>query len=207
MQFIDRLDEFLENSKIANHPFILCGDLNIDIIPDNLLSKNYLNCIHSNGFSINGREPTRVTAASSTCLGHFIFDNLTEPHSMVLNSEHLSDHYPIHLEWVIKCQIVNNEIPFRDTSFLKSRSQVEEILKIAESKLASYKIVIFEMNDADAASNLFAKSFEEVLNIFAPLKTKKNLVTKQPAWYTNKLKNLKTKRNIAHRKCFKRSEV
>ena len=64
---------------------------------------------------------------------------------MVLNSEHLSDHYPIHLEWVIKCQIVNNEIPFRDTSFLKSRSQVEEFLKIAESKLASHKIVIFEM--------------------------------------------------------------
>ena len=45
MQFIDRLDEFLENSKSANHPFILCGDLNTDIIPDNLLSQNYLNCI------------------------------------------------------------------------------------------------------------------------------------------------------------------
>ena len=92
---------------------------------------------------------------------------------MVLNSEHLSDHYPIHLEWVIKCQIVHNEIPFRDTSFLKSRSQVEEFLKIAESKLASHKIVIFEMNDADRAFNFFAKSFEEVLNMFAPLKTKK----------------------------------
>ena len=200
MQFIDRLDEFLENSKSANHPFILCGDLNIDIIPDNLLSQNYLNCIHSNGFSINGREPTRVTATSSICLDHFIFGNLTEPHSMVLNSEHLSDHYPILLEWVIKCQIVNNEVPFRDTSFLKSRSQVEEFLKIAESKLASHKIVIFEMNDADAAFKLFAKSFEEVLNMFAPLKTKKKLVTKQPARFTNKLKNLRTKRNNAHKK-------
>ena len=39
MQFIDELDEFLENSKSANHPFILCGDLYIDIIPDNLLSQ------------------------------------------------------------------------------------------------------------------------------------------------------------------------
>ena len=36
--------------------------------------------------------------------------------------------------------------------------------------------------------------------MFAPLKTKKNLVTKQPAWYTNKLKKLRTKRNNAHKK-------
>ena len=89
MQFIDRLDEFLENSKSANLPFFLYGILNIDIIPDNLLSQNFLNCIHSNGFLINGLEPIRVTAIASTCLDHFTSDKLTEPHSMKLNREHL----------------------------------------------------------------------------------------------------------------------
>ena len=37
---------------------ILCGDFNIDIIQNNLLTQNYLNAISSNGYEISSNEPT-----------------------------------------------------------------------------------------------------------------------------------------------------
>ena len=50
LEFLNKLDSFLEENNNHNHPIVICGDLNIDIMKTNLVSKNYQNTIIANGF-------------------------------------------------------------------------------------------------------------------------------------------------------------
>ena len=61
-------------------------------------------------------------------------------------------------------------------------------------------------SDVTSAFAKFENVFEEVLKLFAPkVDVTKSNIPKKPKWYDNKLKNLRTKRNKAHRnwKCNK----
>ena len=49
MKFVVNLNTFLEANQSPSFPLIICGDFNIDTLQENALSKNYLNCISSNG--------------------------------------------------------------------------------------------------------------------------------------------------------------
>ena len=51
MKFIKSLDDYLEQNTSSDMPFIICGDLNINTIEDNLI-KNYRYVISSNGFEL-----------------------------------------------------------------------------------------------------------------------------------------------------------
>ena len=56
MEFIKSLDDYLEQNSSSDMPFIICGDLNIDTIEDNLMIKNYRNVISSNGFELEAES-------------------------------------------------------------------------------------------------------------------------------------------------------
>ena len=57
--FLKVLEKFLEKQNSLSKPFVLCGDLNIDTVQQNQLTKDYLNCITSNSFKLANFEPTR----------------------------------------------------------------------------------------------------------------------------------------------------
>ena len=126
--FLDQLDQFLERNASHSTPMIICGDTNIDVLKNIALNKNYLNIITANGFNCFADEPTRETENTSTCLDHFIFQNLNLTRSFVLKEENISDHYPVIIEWD-SCQLEKPEISFRDTSFLKNKSLHDEFLQ------------------------------------------------------------------------------
>ena len=93
--FLKVLEKFLEKQNSLSKPFVLCGDLNIDTVQQNQLTKDFLNCITSNSFKLANFEPTRVTESSSTCLDHFIYQNLKSIKVETLEHENFSDHYPV----------------------------------------------------------------------------------------------------------------
>ena len=111
LEFVKTLDNFLSDKSSNKTPLIICGDFNINILEENLLTKNYSSVIDSNGFEIGPMEPTRVTVNSSTCLDHFIFQNVSKSEICVLKNEEIADHYPTMLQWSIQTSLKSKKLP------------------------------------------------------------------------------------------------
>ena len=199
LEFIDALDNFLSDKSSNRTPIIICGDFNINILEENLLIKNYLSVIDSNGFEIGPMEPTRVTEKSSTCLDDFIYQNVSKSEISVLQEEEVADHYPTVFHWSIQTSSESKKVAYRNTSFLKNPPQVQSFQeKLYEELENSYEQIISEKS-VNSCFNSFTDIFEKVLNVFAPLKTCTNKNKETPPWYDNKLKSLRNKRNKAHK--------
>ena len=125
-------------------------------------------------------EPTRVTVNSSTCLDHFIFQNVSKSEICVLKNEEIADHYPTMLQWSIQTSSKSKKVAYRNTSFLKDPSQVQNFQEKLYEKLDNSVEQIISSNSINSCFNSFTDIFEEVLNLFAPLKTciKKNKETR-----------------------------
>ena len=61
MEFIDLLDHNLEELSQPSLHFVVCGDLNINVLESNLLVNRYKTCIESNGFEFNKFQKLRST--------------------------------------------------------------------------------------------------------------------------------------------------
>ena len=62
-QFIDLVDEHLQNNTSATIPRITCDDFNMNTNSQNLISSNYDDKLNANGFSLfhSSDRPTRET--------------------------------------------------------------------------------------------------------------------------------------------------
>ena len=67
---------FSGSHPIPYLPLTFCGNFNIDTLQENALLKKYLNCILSNGYEVFAKSATRETDTSSTCLDHFVYQNI-----------------------------------------------------------------------------------------------------------------------------------
>ena len=94
LDLVDNFDNFLNDKSANKTPFIFSGDFNINILEQNLLTKDYSSAIISNGFENGPMEPTRVRETSSTCLDHYIFQNKSKSKVIVLKNEEIAVHYP-----------------------------------------------------------------------------------------------------------------
>ena len=197
IEFTEILDKVMGNISSQKIPTVICGDFNINILKNNLLTQKYINSIHSNGFSITPSEPTRVTNSSATCIDHFIYQNLIAD-CEILDNQSFSDHYPVLLRWAIKNTGDESKI-VRDTSFLRYPSIVEKYLFVLSHELE--KTFSKLSNSGISSFTAFYEVFLSVTEHYAPFKqinpNKKNLT---PKWFDNKLKNLRSERNRAHRK-------
>ena len=198
-EFIEKIDILLESFSSTNVPFIICGDINIDIFKENQLVQNYKNAIISNGFELFEPAPTRVTSSSITCIDHIIHQNITSPECLVLENQSFSDHYPVLIKWR-KCCDVHPTFIYRDTSFLKNVKEVCRYKSKLKNYLDAYKTTMLNAKNAEAAFNQFQKIFRQVTDEFAPLRTFKIESNKNPKWVSNEIKNLRTHKNKAHRK-------
>ena len=131
-QFIELLDEYLLGNTSATIPFIICGDLNIDTKSQNLISSNYVDIINANSFSLfdSSDRPTRETDHSSTCLDHFIYQNIPSIKSNILFHQNIADHYPILASWLVSdLDQTNAQCKFRNTKFIHDEPRRQLIKK------------------------------------------------------------------------------
>ena len=197
LDFVDLVEEVLGNLNSKCLPTVICGDINIDTMKQNLLTKKYKDAIHSNGFLITPNKPTRVTEKSATCLDHFIFQNLIgDVH--ILENQSFSDHFPATLKWTVKANDLESKI-VRDTSFLRSCSIVEKYLSALSHELCN--VFSAYSGCANSCFSAFHHIFLTVTEQYAPLKRiiphNRNST---PKWFDNKIKNIRTQRNLIHRK-------
>ena len=199
LEFLNKLDSFLEENNNHNHPIVICGDLNIDIMKTNLVSKNYQNTIIANGFEKSEVYPTRITKNSSTSLDHFIYRNVVNPDIEIMQFTEVSDHCPIIFKFSFSQ--VNSESKskvFRDVSFIKNAEKVKLYYETLNQNLARIRENISNAKDVDESFETFNNCFLNVTNQFAPLKKISFLSNKNPRWITNEIKNLRTKKNKAY---------
>ena len=64
IDFVYSFDQFLAKITSEKIPNIICGDINIDVIPNIFLKSNYLNAIEANGFKMISNEATRISHVS-----------------------------------------------------------------------------------------------------------------------------------------------
>ena len=203
-QFIELLDEYLQGNNSATMPFIICGDFNIDTKSQNLISSNYVDIINANGFSLfdSSDRPTRETDHSSTCLDHFIYQNIPSFKSNILFHQNIADHYPILASWLVNdLDQTDTQCKFLNTKFIHDESRRQLFLHELQEHLSVREVEILSSRDPSIAFEIFNSSFIKVFDKFAPMQNEKEIKSNNKSkWLTNSLKNLKTKRNKAHRK-------
>ena len=116
----------------------------------------------------------------------------------ILENQSFSDHFPVTLKWTVKANDLESKI-VRDTSFLRNCSIVEKYLSALSHELCN----VFSAHSgcANSCFSAFHHIFLTVTEQYAPLKriTPHNR-NSTPKWFDNKIKNMRTQRNLIHRK-------
>ena len=200
VEFVNMMDKFLDNLRSSNKPVIFRGDMNLDIMKNNLLSRNYLNSFTANGFCISSPEPTRSTNEYSSCLDHFIYQNLDKQVSVEgLKHQNFTDHNPFVLTWRANEDINKIDLMLRDNSFVNNKDAVSRYKMALEAYLNKNSDIIYKSFDPCDAFSTFNQLFLKMTENFAPLKSVDNK-QKIPKWFDNRLKNLRQKRNHTYYK-------
>ena len=115
--YLEHVEEVFEIN--GNGLQIVCGDLNTDILNENLGARVlFENMMNSQGLDlVSLREPTRETATSSTCIDA-IYSNFSVQPSQILKTT-FSDHYSLHLDMSITLELVENVFEFRSLQKLE----------------------------------------------------------------------------------------
>ena len=83
--------------------------------------------------------------------------------------------------------------------FLSCPGTSEKYVTELNQHLKNNEQSVFSRSNVNKAFDIFNRLLLEVTNVYAPMTISKTK-NKCPQWFCNKLKNLKTKRNKAHRK-------
>ena len=119
----------------------------------------------------------------------------------VVEYQILSHHYPLLLKWESKHNNGGSSKIFCDTNFLKSESQVNGFQISFDENLIEYCHLIHGSLDLEKAFNTFESVFTNVTDRCAPLVEVQTFLWIIPKWFTNYLKNLRSKRYRAHKAC------
>ena len=122
--------------------------------------------------------------------------------SNILFHQNIADHYPILASWLVNdLDQTDAQCKFRNTKFIHDESPRQLFLVELQQQLSLREVEILSSRDPSIAFEIFNKSFIKVFDKFAPMQNETLIKSNnKPRWLTNSLKNLKTKRNKAHRK-------
>ena len=213
-QYLEHVEEVL--MKNGDGLQIACGDFNIDLLNVSLAARVTLEYLMSSqGLDlVSLREPTRETAASSTCIDS-IYSNVPVQRSLIVKTT-FSDHYSLKLDINIYHEVVENIYEFRSLKKLEDPLYCEKFLFYLSHSLGK----IDEVNtEAEAYLDKVAQLLHDATDKYFPLNKVKRRVCKE-TWITNRIKRqiatrdklyqlwIKTKTELDHEKYKKkRNEV
>lgn len=187
LAFINSFEPFLKSSKNDVDHHIIVGDINVDILSEKSISRDYLNMLSANGYLSYINDYTRVSDDSKTCLDHiFIKTKQTEPHILpIIFKYNLTDHYPI----IIHIGLKQLEIASRDIIFEKKYINYEGV----RSDLNNFEWNRFyEIADVNTATNNLIKLLQA--SVQKNTKVVKLKMNNRTPWITQALlTSIKTK--------------
>lgn len=191
--FNDTIDSALADEKEC----IIVGDFNFDLLNDSPLSNSWLDQMHSANFSQLVNCPTRVTPLSATLIDH-VFTNT--PDNIVhvnVPSYSISDHYPVCI--TRKTYSNSTRGPVHKTISYRSLNHFNESKFLDDMSKQPWEI-INDVEDLDIAVEKFIHLFKSVMDIHAPLRSKRVKRNNQPGWMNNEILGAIKMREFYHKK-------
>ena len=189
MGFLSILDKVLESLTKYKYPIIITGDVNIDFLKSNKLTKDYLCTLAGNGFHLTNNALTRVSADTSSCIDHFIVKNIDKVNVKTLD-DCFTDHFPLLLDFSILGNVEKSEREYRDISFLKCPQNSIEFENKLIAELKKCFQCVESSGDANLVHNRFLNAFTEVFVKLVPLRKKLSRSKTDAGWFNKELKTL-----------------
>ena len=103
--FLEILDEYINENLNYNHNNIIVGDINLNVATKTVSAKKYYNVLSEHGFRQIVKDPTRPNRKNlnaSSIIDHVIINNNNVSYSIDRN-EKISDHYIINIRYNSSC--------------------------------------------------------------------------------------------------------
>lgn len=197
---IDTFNAHLEN--ILSHPneektFILCGDLNIDLLsePRNTLTSDFLEILHGRGLYSLITKPSRITTTSATLIDHIFINNIENTVNSGLLLNDISDHLPVFCVYDGQSNNRQKEIPY-----IHVRNRSEQAINTFREELMEHGWQEVYTGDTNTAYEAFLKVYISKYDKHCPrmLCKQKNNYSKNP-WISRGLQNACKKKNNLYR--------
>ena len=199
--FIDQLNQTLQDITSVGNKCVILGDFNIDILKlESTHTISYLNMLRNDTFHSIIDKPTRVAATSSTLLDHILTnDAISQITPGILNSD-VSDHFPT---FVLIKNVEKKKVPASENSYYRSKTDfnINNFLSDLQEALTS----LFGSEDDVDHSNLdvlfdrFLRTIKTTIDLHAPLRQysrKQRRLRQKPLITKAILKSVKHKQKL-----------
>lgn len=197
--FLEELNNKLNEEKEDNcHYSLFLGDINIDLLNENMDSKNYLDLLGEFGYISAINTPTRVQRESETCLDHiFIYSRNNNYESLlpITVATSITDHYTTILQIVL-----NEKGKSEHCESRKYFEIVKEEILIQEIKKIDWNDILQQHTDLDILTNTFIEEINECVRKSKKRIKIKNKERRRKNWITTSLVKQVNKKNDLYRK-------
>ena len=198
VDYFDLMSAMMSNALDFDCELIILGDLNCDLLSDNVDSstRSLMTVMQGSLLSQLIEIPTRVTQHSKTLIDH-IYTTCPDDHSISgVIKTHISDHFLIFTCLHSRSAgNVHNDIKFRNLKEFKQENFVNDLFNLMFRELAC-------VSNVDTAWKLWYNQVMSVINKHMPYKRKR--MRKKPSpWITGEIITLINKRKYLHNKALK----
>ena len=195
-EFQNSLLDILQIIKVDKHKCVLLGDFNVNILSvEDMIADDFISSLQCVGLEQLIKSPTRVTKDSSTLIDH-IYSNVDtgETHSGVIHTD-ISDHFAVFVVFTNMAKLCSNQKKITYRCYRKFNiEQFKEDLYVFNWE------EVLNCHDVNIAYSMFCKSFSNICNKHAPMKTKqigKKKDIKKKAWITTGImKSIRVKQKL-----------
>ena len=190
--WIDYYEEQLILADKSTFDWYIVGDFNIVFnTPNTYSNSKWSKIVNDYGLSQLIHTPTRVTKRSSTIIDH-IYVSCTENISDIqVPCLGISDHYPVAFTIGEQVCLVKNTHKLITYRSFKNFDENAFINDLESSNLSLLKL----LNDPNEIIKILYNILNSSLSKHAPLKSKRVKTNKQPAWYTDEVKQARCLRD------------
>ena len=181
VNWLDNFSEMMDAVSIESKEIILLGDFNIDLSKANNQWTQTIN--YFNLYQLI-ESPTRITSSSQTIIDHIYVSNKNHILEACVPFYNCSDHFPVCLTWSKKG--IKIPKPGHKTVTYRCFSKFNQELflqALSNSNLPS----TFNITDPDAAIDFWIKTFTDIYNTHAPLKTIRVKHFPKPPWMSKEV--------------------
>ena len=195
-EWTDLFSRQIEKSLTFTDEIYLMGDINIDIKDEQLCNTKWKHAMEINDLKQLIKEPTRITAKSSTIIDHLYASKPDLVVDLLVPNIAVSDHFPIQFTRVTgKTNIKRN---MHTTIQYRSYKAFNEDNFHSDMLDSMANITISPVN-TDQNFEIFIQTFMTVFDKHVPIKTKRVKKETQPDWYNDEIKFASKQRDMYHK--------
>lgn len=173
----------IDSVNSCNLNTLILGDFNTDLLVSQPIWENMTNML---GFKQLIKEPTRITAKSSTLLDHIYTNNQKISLQAFTSDTCMSDHKPIYCKWSFKLPKCNP----KGHTYITYRNFKKFDINAYQQDLGLLNFDnVFRSSEPNQAADLFFSTFLSVINKHAPVCKKRVKHPTIPNWMTSEIRD------------------